>query len=104
VRRLGGLGDLEKRKILYLSGLELRLLGLPSRNQLLLLHHYPGSQWRIKAKVKVRVYTNTVRRSCGLPCPNVWKRMLGDERERNTQIANSRIAIPQICKGMFRTG
>jgi hypothetical protein len=38
-----GLDDLENRKSLTLSGLELRLLGRPARSQTLYRLSYPGS-------------------------------------------------------------
>jgi hypothetical protein len=38
-----GLHDLEKRKFLTLSGLEVRLIGRPARNQSLYRLRYPGS-------------------------------------------------------------
>jgi hypothetical protein len=41
--RLGALDDIEKRKILPLSGFELRPLGRPARSQSLYQLSYPGS-------------------------------------------------------------
>jgi hypothetical protein len=48
-----GLDDLEKRKFLTLSGLELRALRHPARSQSLYRLHYPGSFWEIMAELKV---------------------------------------------------
>jgi hypothetical protein len=43
-----GLGDMNKRKILPVPGLELRPLSHPGRNQSLYRLRYPGSCIRIK--------------------------------------------------------
>jgi hypothetical protein len=59
VHRRAGLDDLEKRKFLTLSGLELQPLRRPVRGQSLYRLHYPGSLGReVGSALKRRVLEN----------------------------------------------